>query len=161
MTVVPCDLQGVCAMELRVSDAQRIWCTRPWPPLFATIPQRATRRARTSLSQLHQPDPRDVAIGEPDRDALVTFDLEIHRLVAVVHIPRLPDPPAQTTRTGGPVHESWSELTQTRRRRVCGGWRRGTRRGPTRGGSDGALRRLLGEGLDGCEVHVLMDVAAS
>ena len=97
MAVVPRDLQGICAMELRVGDAQRIWGTRPWPRLFSTLPQRTTRRARTSLSQVHQPDPRDVAIGEPNRDALVTFDLEIHRLVAVVHIPRVPDPRAQAT----------------------------------------------------------------
>ena len=100
MAVVPRDLQGICAMELRVSDTQWIWSTGPWPSFFSTLPQRATRRARTSLSQLHQPDPRDVAIGEPNRDALFTFDLEIHRLVAVVHTPRLPDSQAQTTRTG-------------------------------------------------------------
>lgn len=50
MAVVPCDLQGVCAMELRVSDAQRIWSTRPWPPFFSTLPKRATRRTRTPLS---------------------------------------------------------------------------------------------------------------
>ena len=91
MAVVPGDLQGICAMELRIFDAQRIWGTGPWPPFFSTLPQRAARRAGTSQSQLHQPDPRDVAIGEPNRDALVTLDLEIHRLVAVVHIPRLPD----------------------------------------------------------------------
>src|SRR5690606_15813295 len=111
MAVVPRDLQGICAMELRVGDAQRFWSTRPWPPCFSTLPQRATRRARTSQSKVHQPDPRDVAIGEPDRDAFLTLDLEIHRLVAV-HVPRLPDPKAQTTRTGRPVPESWSALAQ-------------------------------------------------
>ena len=88
MVVVPCDLQGIGAMELRVSDVQRAWSTRPWPRFFSTLPQRATRCARTSPSELHQPDPRDVAISEPDGDALVSFDLEIHRFVAVVHVPQ-------------------------------------------------------------------------
>ena len=100
VAVVPGDLQGICAVELCVGDAQRIWSTRPWPPVLSTLPQRATRRTRTTLSKLHQPDPSDVAIGEPNGDALVSFDLEIHRLVAVVHIPRLPDPRTQTTPNG-------------------------------------------------------------
>ncbi len=110
MTVVPGDLQGVRAMELRVGDAQRIRGARSGPPLFSALTQRTTRRARTPQSQFHQADPRDVVIGEPNRHALVSLDLEVHGLVAVVHDPRVPDPwaDAATQRSSG----SRSELAQ-------------------------------------------------
>ena len=95
--VVPGDVEAPRAVETSVGDPQRGGAPRTRPRVLATISQAPTGRTRTAEAQRRQVEDRDEAVAPGEGHAVVAADVDLRRLVASRHGPRMPSRPLRSS----------------------------------------------------------------
>jgi len=90
VAVVPRDVEAPSAVKAGVVDAQRRRAAGTGPDDLVSVAKTPACGARTTQAECHQVEAGDVPVEERDRDAVISLDNGVRRLVSIVHRHSLP-----------------------------------------------------------------------